>query len=125
MDNELIDKFPNLPDRTMWPASLVAFMDSGNYMVLAHEEDQVVLLSLTSDDLFQVRPGRTIQARIAISLKTGEVVRPTPGTNLNRWQAEVLGRAELYEQHRRQQQNLPLNLAEWDFGGVRYGIPKK
>lgn len=81
----------------------------------------------TSDvgDLVQVQGNGTVQARIAINLTTGEVVHPVPGINIKRWQAEILGEVDLYERRREEQQNRPLDLSEWDFGGSLRGIPKE
>ena len=125
MDQRIFDRFPNLPDRKMWPASLLETVDSGKYLVSKHEGNLVVLLSLTSDDVIEVRPNTYLQAWLAINLETGAVVYPTPGTNLNRWQAEVLGKADLYEQRLQQLRDRPLDLSEWDYMGSRRSIPKK
>ncbi len=125
MDQRLFDRFPDLPDRKMWPAFLVDAVDSGEYRILEHEGDQVVLLSMIPDDLIQVRRNGTVQARLAINLKTGVVVHPLLGVNINRWQAEVCGKVDLYEQRLQQLRDRPLDLSEWDYVGRQRGIPKE
>ena len=120
-----LENFPNLPNRATWPPSLLEAGDSGKYMVGKHDANHVVLLSLTADDMHRVKPGLSIQARIAINWKTGEVRRPPPGVNLNRWQAEILGKVEEYDQNLQRLRDRALDLSEWDFIGVHYGIPKK
>ena len=125
MDDELFDKFPDLPDRATWPASLVDALQSGDYSVLAYGNGQVILLSIIAGDLIRVQGRGTVQARIAINLKTGAVTRPTPGNPISRWDAEVLGELERYEQRLQQRRDRPLDLSEWEFGRVRYGIPKE
>ena len=124
MDQKLFERFPAFPDRTMWPASLVDALDSGNYDVIAHEGDQVLLLSAIAGDLIQVQGRGTVQARMAINLQTGAVVRPPSGVNTNRWQAEVFGKLERYEQRRKEQRERPLDMSKWDFVGHDPGIPK-
>ena len=124
MDQRQFERFPTLPDRTMWPASLVNALDSGNYFVLAHEGEHVVLMSTIAGDLIRVQGNGTVQARIGINLETGSVIHPAPGTNIDRWQAEVFGKVELYEQRRQQLRDRPLDLSEWDFGDFKQGIPK-
>ena len=114
MGDELFDRFPDLPDRKMWPAFLVDAVDSGKYRVLEHEGDQVVLLSMIPGDLIQVRRNGTVQARLAINLKTGAVIHPLPGVNINRWQAEVCGKVNLYEQHQKELRDRPLDLSKME-----------
>ena len=124
MDQRLFDRFPDLPDRKMWPACLVDAVDSGKYLIMEHGEDQVVLLSLLPGDLIQAGHNGTVQARLAINLKTGAVVHPAPRVNLNRWQAELCGRVDEYDRRQKERRERPLDLSEWDFVGHRYGIPK-
>ena len=125
MGQRLVRRFPDFPARATWPASLVDAMDSGKYLVLAHRGDQVILLSTIAGDLIRVQGNGTVQARLAIDLKTGAVVRPTPGTRIDRWEAEVLGKLDEYEQRLQQRLGRPLDLLGWEFGGVRPGIPKE
>ena len=125
MDQRLFDRFPDLPDRKMWPAFLVDAVDSGKYLIMEHGEDQVVLLSMIPGDLIQVGRNGTVQARLAINLETGAVVRPLPGVNLNRWQEEVCGRVGAYDHYQKELRERPLDLSKWDYVGHRYGIPKK
>ena len=125
MDQKLWLRYPDLPDAAVWPASLTEALESGSYFFLAHKGEWVVLLSLVEGDVIQVQGNGTVQARLAINLTTGEVVHPVPGINLKRWQAEILGEVDLYERRREQQQNLPLDMSEWDFGGSERGIPKE
>ena len=124
MDDELFGKFPDLPDRTMWPAFLVDAVDSGKHRILEHEGEQVVLLSMIPGDLIQVRRNGTVQARLAINLKTGAVVHPLPGVNINRWQAEVCGKVDLYEQRRKEHRVRLLDPSKWTLVHQTHGKPK-
>ena len=94
------------------------------YLIMEHGEDQVVLLSLLPGDLIQVGRNGTVQARLAINLKTGAVTHPLPGVNIDRWEAEVCGKVDAYDQRQKERRERPLDLSEWDFVGHRYGIPK-
>ena len=98
MDDQLFDKCPDLPDRTTWPAALVDAVDSGDYLVMGCGNGQVVLMSVMAGDLIRVGRNGTVQARIAINLETGEVTHPPPGVRISRWEADVLGKLERYEQ---------------------------
>ena len=125
MGNEPFDRFPDLPDRKMWPAFLVDAVDGGKYFILAHGGDQVVLLSLIPGDIMQSLVHGSVQARLAIDLKTGAVVSPLPGVDLNRWQADMCGMVDLYDQRKKELNDRPFDLSEWNFIGSRRGIPKK
>ena len=125
MGNEPFDRFPDLPDRKMWPAFLVDAVDSGKYFILAHGGGQVVLLSLIPGDQIQSGVHGSVQARLAINLKTGAVVNPLPGVNLNRWQAEMCGMVDLYDQRQKELNDRPFDPSKWDFIDSVRGIPKK
>ena len=105
-----------LPNPEWWPEG---------YIYLHHNDEWLLLLSTQDGDLTQVQKGGFVQARIAINRATGEIVRPTPGVPIARWQAETLGELEQYWANIEQLETEAVSLEDWDFMDSRIGEPKQ
>lgn len=116
MTEDRRDWIPYLPDPSAWPEELADVVARGYYMRWNHSDDWIILMSTLDGDMVRVQCGGTIQARLAVNRSTGEVVNPTPGVSIGKWEAEIYGKAYKSEQRWR--------MSEWDRGTPVRGIPR-